>query len=427
MKQVTVILMLCYFWGLTPAIAQSVAPTLDVGFALAFGCNELAESDGVHSVGVTSCDNPAATNFDGLDFDWSGDVGSYYLSFCGLRNGDGTYFPFGEPILPYSGSSDCSWIVGGDNYIYHNGTFFDGSEGLPTLWYKVITNAKGDAFVLGNTSGGLILAKFRGFDNTRILTRAGIGGSAMTRDKGGNLYVASGNHVTKYAPDASKVVYSTSIANTNINSIAVDAFGQLYITGTTEGGLSVVNAPQPQLGGATDGFIAVLSPKGNRIEYSSYLGGKGNETATGISVDKDGNAYIAGTDLSYAWDGRPDPCDSGDANCSEMYYVAAFGPFHNSSLPTKVAFGRRQVGTTIAKKVLFKNTGNVPVSVSEIQISGGEYAQTNTCTVSVKPDKTCAITLFFTPLSQGEHDGTMVVTSSSLSSPQQTVLTGAGK
>jgi hypothetical protein len=157
------------------------------------------------------------------------------------------------------------------------------------------------------------------------------------------------------------------------------------------------------------------------------LGGKGNETATGISVDKDGNAYIAGTDLSYAWDGRPDPCDSGDANCSEMYYVAAFGPFHNSSLPTKVAFGRRQVGTTIAKKVLFKNTGNVPVSVSEIQISGGEYAQTNTCTVSVKPDKTCAITLFFTPLSQGEHDGTMVVTSSSLSSPQQTVLTGAGK
>jgi hypothetical protein len=249
----------------------------------------------------------------------------------------------------------------------------------------------------------------------------------LSRDKGGNIYIAGGNRITKYTPNASKVVYSTTLPNAYITSIFVDAFGQVYVTGTTDGGIPVVNAPQPQPGGASDGFIAVFSPKGNRIVYSSYLGGKGNETAAGVSVDQYGNAYVAGTTLSYDWDGRVWCPGAGYTNCSQNSYFATFGPFGNSSLPTELAFGPRYVGTTTKKKTLFKNTGNVPLNVTAIQVSGAEYEQTNTCSILVKPDKTCAITIYFTPLSPGEHVGTLIVTSDSLRSPQQVALTGAGK
>jgi hypothetical protein len=432
MKKVALLLTLCCVLGLVPALAQNIAPTLTPSFALVYGCNWLSESNGVHSVGSTSCDYPASADFyfygdDNIGTDWSGDVGSYDVSFCGTYNSDGTYSPFGEPILPSSGSSDCSWIVGGYNYIYHNGVFFDGSGGVQTWWYKVIANARGDGFALGNTSSGPILAMFRGTDNSRVFAKSVLNGGTMTRDKGGNIYIAGGSQVTKYSPLAAKVVYSASVANTNIDSIWVDTFGQVYLAGTTYGGIPIVNAPQPQLGGGADGFIAVLSAKGDRIVYSSYVGGTGTETAAGISVDSIGNAYMAGTDLSYAWDGRPDPCDSGYANCSEMYYVARFGPFRNSSLPTKATFGSRNVGTTTTKNILFKNAGNVPLHISGIHVSGAQYAEANKCSVPVNPDKTCTIAISFTPLSTGEHDGMLVVTSDSLTSPQKLVLTGAGK
>ncbi len=424
MKKITMLAVI--MWAAT-AFAQDIAPTLQIDFLLAFGCNDLAESNGTDAVGTTSCDYPAATTFSAGDFNWNGDIDSYYLSFCGIRNGDGSYYPFGDPIKPLAGSSDCSWIVGGTNYIYHNGTFFDGSAGVQTYWYKVITNAKGDAFVLGSTAAGPILAKFRGSDNTRLFVRNGIGGGAMTRDKGGNIYVASASQVTKYAPDATKVVYNATIPNAYISSIYVDAYRQLYITGQTGGGLPVLYAPQPLFGGESDAFLTVLSPTGKRIVYSSYAGGKGSDNAAGVSADALGNAHIAGTDLSYEWDGRPDPCNSGYANCSEMFYVAEFGPFRNSSVPEKLKFGVRQVGTTTAKKVLFKNLGNVSLNVTDIQVSGSEYGQTNVCNAAIKPDKTCAITVYFTPLSSGEHDGTLVVSSDSLTSPQQVKLTGQGR
>lgn len=146
-----------------PALAQNIAPTLDSSFMGAFGCNELVQSDGYNAVGITSCDNPAATTFSGTDsWNWSGDVGSYYLSFCGYRNSDGTYYPFGTPILPLSGSSDCSWIVGGDNYVYHNGKFIDGSGGVETSWTLIMMTGKEDAFALGYTAAGPILTKFSG-------------------------------------------------------------------------------------------------------------------------------------------------------------------------------------------------------------------------------------------------------------------------
>lgn len=49
----------------------------------------------------------------------------------------------------------------------------------------------------------------------------------------------------------------------------------------------------------TDIFIAKFQPDGKTLEFATYYGGMGNETASGIQVDKLGNIWVAGSTTSF--------------------------------------------------------------------------------------------------------------------------------
>ncbi len=81
--------------------------------------------------------------------------------------------------------------------------------------------------------------------------------------------------------------------------IALDAAGNIYVTGTTR--KAEVPGDFPAAGGippsTTDGlkvFIGKLDPTATRWIYATYLGWAGDEIPTGIAVDRVGNAYVAG-------------------------------------------------------------------------------------------------------------------------------------
>lgn len=84
------------------------------------------------------------------------------------------------------------------------------------------------------------------------------------------------------------------------NAIAVDAQGYIYVAGsTTATDFPTVNAIQAnKAGGLDDAFIAKFAPDGQSLVYSTYLGGSGNDQATGIAVDANGNAYVTGSTAS---------------------------------------------------------------------------------------------------------------------------------
>ena len=88
------------------------------------------------------------------------------------------------------------------------------------------------------------------------------------------------------------------------DSIAQDADGNIYITGTTYSSDLAVTPDAEQLDHAAEAdiFVAKLNPEGNAIAYLSYFGGSGIDLAKDIAVDADGNTYITGvtdsTDLS---------------------------------------------------------------------------------------------------------------------------------
>jgi len=116
--------------------------------------------------------------------------------------------------------------------------------------------------------------------------------------------------VAKFSPTGT-LLYLTYIGGSRdeyISAIAVDAAGDAYITGsTTSTNFPVVNAFQAQFGGTGglgnivrtgDAFVAKLNPTGNRLIYSTYLGGSYDDVGFAIAIDSSGNAYVAGATLS---------------------------------------------------------------------------------------------------------------------------------
>src|SRR5579859_7705546 len=83
------------------------------------------------------------------------------------------------------------------------------------------------------------------------------------------------------------------------NGIAVDSSGNAFVTGMTGStDFPITLAEQPANSGNGDAFVAKLNAAGTGLIYSTFLGGSGVDTATGIAIDGAGNAYIAGNTTS---------------------------------------------------------------------------------------------------------------------------------
>ncbi len=103
------------------------------------------------------------------------------------------------------------------------------------------------------------------------------------------------------------LVYSTRLGGSDLDEtreIAVDDSGCAYVVGITfSTDFPVLNPYQNtyQGGGSHyegDVFVTKLSPEGNSIVYSTYLGGSNGELAQDIAVDANGIAYITGVTFS---------------------------------------------------------------------------------------------------------------------------------
>jgi hypothetical protein len=120
----------------------------------------------------------------------------------------------------------------------------------------------------------------------------------------------SGNHdafVTKLNPTGTGLVYSTYLGGSGIDhgsSIAVDAFGNAYVAGTTSSKNFPVTPGAFQTvcrgcgGTSPDGFVSKLNPAGSALVYSTFLGGSGYEHFAAMTIDGSGDAYVTGFSCS---------------------------------------------------------------------------------------------------------------------------------
>jgi len=98
------------------------------------------------------------------------------------------------------------------------------------------------------------------------------------------------------------LVYSRLLGGASFDygaAIAVDPSGAVTVAGSTgSAGFPVTeSAYDTGLGGATDAFLAVLTPAG-AVDYATFLGGSGTDEVSDVTLDNAGRAYLAGVTKS---------------------------------------------------------------------------------------------------------------------------------
>lgn len=151
--------------------------------------------------------------------------------------------------------------------------------------------------------------------------------SGMAVDAQGNIYLTSWTHSTDFptTPNALNktptgiyvaklsptrgLLYSTFLgAAGGINyahGVAVDKNGCIYIAGNTTNpkfpvtpGAFQTTFKGPSEDHHGDAFVMKLSPAGDKVIYSTFIGGTGHDICGKIAVDTDGNAYVLGSTSS---------------------------------------------------------------------------------------------------------------------------------
>jgi hypothetical protein len=147
----------------------------------------------------------------------------------------------------------------------------------------IAVDGSGDAYITGGVSS-------TDFPVTRTALQA-----TNHSATGSNVFVA------KLNPAGSALLYSTYLGGSggdSANGLVVDGSGNAYIAGgssstdfpVTQGALQTTN----QSATGSNAFVTVLNPAGSALVYSTYLGGSGDDGASGLALDGFGNAYITG-------------------------------------------------------------------------------------------------------------------------------------
>ena len=191
----------------------------------------------------------------------------------------------------------------GDKLTYS--TCFGASSANPAA---LAVDSGGRAFIAGSVSGSVPTTP-----NAYQTSYPGVGSAAFV------------TVIDTTASGASSLLYSTylGISGTGgaqgayASGVTVDSFGNVYVAGYATAGFPVTaGAFQTSHVGDNscyvpceynpcaaprchDAFVAKLNPlalsSGQSLIYSTYIGGAGEDTASGIAVDGAGNAYVTGT------------------------------------------------------------------------------------------------------------------------------------
>ena len=244
---------------------------------------------------------------------------------------DGGANAFVTKLNPAGSALVYSTYLGGNNTDYGHG---------------IAVNSSGSAYVTGMTES-------TNFPTANPFQASNA--STNIANGGGNAFV------TKFNASGSALVYSTYLGGSNTDSglgIAVDSFGNAYVTGYTNSTNFPTENPIQTYQGGNDAFVAELNATGAALVYSTHLGGSNHDYGYGIGVDSSGNAYVAGLTLSSNFP-TVDPLDATDKNG------------HGTAFITKIS-SPQSAPITISPATIAPGTAGVQYSPVTFTTTGGQ-------------------------------------------------------
>ncbi len=203
-------------------------------------------------------------------------------------------FPVKNPFQPAPGGFTDAFVAkfnptlaGAASLVY--ASWLGGSE--EDAANGIAVDSSGNAYVTGETS---FLTDVPNFPTM----------NAFQSSYGGG---ASDGFIAGINAAGSALIFSTYVGGGSDElaaGIAVDGSNRVYVTGmTTSTDFPTMNAAQPVIGGggfffSSDAFVLKLGVGGSNLLYSTFLGGRFNDSGADISVDPDGLVAVTGETTS---------------------------------------------------------------------------------------------------------------------------------
>ncbi|MGY5853655.1 MAG: SBBP repeat-containing protein, partial [Candidatus Thorarchaeota archaeon] len=264
----------------------------------------------------------------GYDDSVGATYGGYFDCFVLELNATGTGLVFSTYIGGNGRDEGNAISIDNDGNIYIAGT--TSGKLFPTFnAYDDTWNDGYDCFVLkmNSTGTGLLYSTYVGgtFSLIPPFEDRDDYAVAMAVDSDGNTYVTGYTNsldfptvnayddtlgswntddcfIIKLNATGNELLYSTyigGVGSDRATDITVDSSGTAYITGSTQSSdFPITDAYDPALNGTSDVFLVALSPAGDQVLYSTYLGGSETDQGLGLCCDTLNNIYLGGTTAS---------------------------------------------------------------------------------------------------------------------------------
>lgn len=233
--------------------------------------------------------------------------------------------------------------------------------------YAIAVDSAGDAFITGSTT------------STDFTIPSGTVPLQSTNAGGVDVFLAKLNSFTPSTTSTTgsvALVYFSYLggAGTDVGlSVSVDppqTSAGARITGWTNSAnffLQNNGSVQAGFGGGVDAFVARLDTAASATtiatsDYSSYLGGSGNDAGTSVATDALGNTYVAGETLSGNFP-SVNPFQSGLQGSSDAF-VSRLGPSVNLAVAETVSPSPVGVGSSVSFKYTITNNGDLTPGVT---------------------------------------------------------------
>ena len=186
-----------------------------------------------------------------------------------------------SPVFPLSATGDAARL-----FVAKLKTSGNGYE-----WVRVLDGGRADAVAV-DAAGNVVVA-----GTGSVSASAGAQSFAAGPRGAGDAFVAKWDA-------AGTLLFTVAIGGSKpdaVNAMALDAAGNIYLTGETFSTDFPVSSSAFQGSYRTTDphcgmpFVAKINASGTGLTYATYLGGTGCDAARAVAVDALGNAYIAGT------------------------------------------------------------------------------------------------------------------------------------
>jgi hypothetical protein len=237
---------------------------------------------------------------------------------------------------------------------------------------------------------------------------------SLSTDTGSPVSVAlAGKGVQDTSP-----ALTVSAPSLDFGHVQVGAKSALQLT-LTSSGTAPVTISSSTIAGQGFQISSVAYPTG--VSGWPATLNPGQQVVLSITFAPDSAASFTG-DLALASD-----ASGGTANIP-LSGTGDAVPAPNLTLSTTaVNFGQTQIGTKVSRDVTLTSTGNAPLDINTITVSGAAFStETLSLPATLQPNQQLTVTLTFDPTTAGAESGTLTVTSNDPSGPATVSLGGNG-